>query len=224
MDYPLLIAKNIKKTFLSPEPVEILKDVSLSVQSGEKVAIVGKSGEGKSTLLQILGTIDNPTGGTLTILGKERFNSNDKLRNHSLGFVFQSFHLMIDLTVIDNVLLPMQIARADTSPKSANYKKALHLLERVGLSHRVHFPCKKLSGGEKQRVSIARAFANDPSIIFADEPTGNLDHNSALEIQNLLFECTQEQKKALILVTHNEHLAKSCDSIYILEAGYLHQK
>ncbi len=222
MQQPLLTAENITKIFNTPEPLTLFHDISLEIYPGQKVAIVGKSGEGKSTLLHILGTIEPASSGNIFIKGDiasaERASA---IRNHSIGFIFQSFHLLNDHSVLDNVLMPMKIARKDTSKDSASYLRACALLEEVHLSHRLHFSCKKLSGGERQRVAIARAFANDPDIIFADEPTGNLDHRSALEVQKLLFAFTKMHQKALLLVTHNQELASQCDRCYILENGRL---
>jgi len=218
---PLLIAENIHKYFTKPTHLHILNDISLIVYPKQKIAILGKSGEGKSTLLHILGTIESPTHGKLIIKGQRVHRDPCTLRNHTLGFVFQSFHLLNEQTVLENVLMPMKIARNNTKAGSLSYERAVELIDQVRLSNRIHHTCNTLSGGEKQRVAIARAFANDPDIILADEPTGNLDHKSAQEIQNLLFEFTKSHEKALIVVTHNEELASLCDVRYKLENGYL---
>lgn len=218
---PLLYAEHIDKVFFTPDPLRIIKNVTISVQPHETVAILGKSGEGKSTLMHILGTIEPPTAGKLFIKGELVSNDPCVIRNKELGFIFQSFHLLNDQTVLENVLMPMKIARTNTKIQSPGYQRALDLIDQVGLTHRMHFACNKLSGGERQRAAIARAFANDPDIIFADEPTGNLDHNTAIDVQQLLFSFTKSHKKALVLVTHNEELAKLCDTHYRLENGNL---
>lgn len=220
---PILVAENITKSFSYPVKLEILRGVTLALYPQKSVAIVGRSGEGKTTFLHILGTIDDPTTGKLMIAGQDATGRlRDILRNRHIGFIFQAFHLISDATALENVLMPLKIARQNTKKGSAAYMKAYELLEMVGLKERMHFPVTKLSGGEKQRVAIARAFACDPDIIFADEPTGNLDHQTAQEIQDLLLRCTREKGKALLLVTHNLQLAKLADECYELENGILH--
>jgi lipoprotein-releasing system ATP-binding protein len=219
---PILEAKNITKRFPHPSPLEILKGIDLAIYPGKSMAIVGKSGEGKTTLLHILGTIDDSSTGKLFIAGKEATSSEkDAIRNQHIGFIFQSFHLLADTCVLDNLLMPVKIARKSTSKGSFHYNKAIELLEMVGLADRIHFSSNKLSGGEKQRVAIARAFMNDPEIILADEPTGNLDHETAHDIQELLLNAVQKAGKALVLVTHNLQLATLLDACYELEGGYL---
>ncbi|MBS0654672.1 MAG: ABC transporter ATP-binding protein [Verrucomicrobia bacterium] len=222
MNDPILKAEKITKTFTSPAPLELLKGIDLELYKGTSTAIIGKSGEGKSSLLHILGTLDEPTTGTLWINGKEVYYPKaNLLRNRHLGFVFQAFHLLSDITAIDNLLIPRAIARYDVGPKSESFHKAVELLQKVGLYERRHLPAIKLSGGEKQRLAIARAFMCDPDILFADEPTGNLDHITAIEIQNLLFSWVEEEKKTLLVVTHSQDLARSCNASYLLESGLL---
>lgn len=219
---PILSAKNIRKTFTRPTQTEILKGISLDLFAKESIAIMGSSGEGKSTLLHILGTLEEPTSGDLTIAGKSVLkNPPPVLRNRHIGFVFQSFNLLEDYTVLQNVLMPALIGGVDISKDSKAYKRALELLARMGLKERVHFHTKLLSGGEKQRVSLARALCNDPEIILADEPSGNLDHTTAKYIHELLMELVKEFDKALIVVTHNSTLASLCDRKLILCDGYL---
>ncbi len=218
----ILSAKKIAKSYASPIPVEVLSDVSLDVHQGETVAITGKSGEGKSTLLHILGTLEQSTSGTLEICEKTPSPHNvSHLRNKSIGFIFQSFNLLENYTTIENVLMPAKIGRLDTSPKSPAYAHAKALLEEVGLSDRADFPAKLLSGGEKQRAAIARAFCNDPDIIFADEPSGNLDHTHSCIIHALLIGSAKKRNKALIIVTHDKELAALCDTTYHLMNGTL---
>lgn len=218
----VLQAQNITKSFFYPAPLQLLKGISLEVCRGQSVAIVGKSGEGKTTLLHILGTLDVPTEGTLSILGKDvGLQNRNLLRNQHLGFVFQAFHLLEDATVMENILLPLAIARQDVGIQSENYSKAQELLQKLGLYDRMNLPALKLSGGEKQRLGIGRAFITNPDIIFADEPTGNLDHKTANEIQDLLFSWVEEQGKALIAVTHSLDMAKRCHTTYHLESGQL---
>lgn len=220
--HPALQAKGIFKSFYNPTKVSILKNLELTVFSGETVAIKGRSGEGKSTLLQILGTLDSPCTGELNILGqKVSFFNKSKIRNSNLGFIFQSFHLLDDYTALENVLMPAKIARISTHAGSPAYKRALDLLDSVGLSLRAHFNTKLLSGGEKQRVSIARALCNDPDIIFADEPSGNLDKQTASIIHDLLIKFAKEQNKTLIVVTHDDNLANLTDTRYNLIDGLL---
>ncbi len=222
MNNIVLKAENITKTFLEPAPLELLKGINLEVGHGQSVAIVGKSGEGKTTLLHILGSLDEPTSGTLTILGQNITAQNKNiLRNRSIGFVFQAFHLLEDATVLENILLPLAIARQDISPRSKNYLKAIELLQKLGLYERRNLHALKLSGGEKQRLGIGRAFITNPEIIFADEPTGNLDHQTAAEIQELLLTWVENEGKALIVVTHSQDLAKRCHKTYILESGLI---
>lgn len=220
-----LEAIQLKKTFFSPAPTEVLKGVDLSVPKGTSVAIMGKSGEGKSTLIHILGTLENPSSGTLKILGKsvDTYDGN-LLRNQKLGFVFQSYHLLEDYTVLENVLLPAKIGRSDVTKKSEKYQKALFLIEEVGLSDRKDIPVKKLSGGEKQRACIARAFLNDPEILFADEPSGNLDRASSIQVHEMLLYFTKAQKKTLILVTHDPLLANLCDWVFLMRDGKLEKQ
>lgn len=219
---PLLEAKHISKAFHHPKTVHILKDISLQVQSGESVAIVGRSGEGKSTLLQILGTLEDPSQGSLYIDGQKVLSSNrTRLRNEKIGFVFQSFHLLEDYTTLENVLMPARIARQPTGKGSQAEQRAFILLEKVGLTDRAHFHTKLLSGGEKQRVALARAMCNDPSLILADEPSGNLDRQTAQLIHEILLHFAQDQHKALLLVTHDRELAQLCTQQYELRNGLL---
>lgn len=219
---PLLEAKKIRKTFCDPTPVEILQDVDLTVAHGETVAILGRSGSGKSTLLQILGTLDNPTEGSLFFQGAP-FNrwKIPFLRNHEIGFVFQSFHLLEDDTALENVLMPAKIARKSTHATSSAYERACRLLTKVGLSERAHLPAKWLSGGEKQRVSLARAMMNEPKILFADEPSGNLDGETSAIIHRLLLDFAKESFAALVIVTHDPALSRMCQKQYLLKDGVL---
>lgn len=216
---PLLSAQEIYKTYPGPKPLPILKGLSFTLLKGESVAIMGRSGEGKSTLLQILGTLDQPDSGTLSILGNEvTKRSLNELRSQAIGFLFQSFHLLEDFSLLDNVLMPATIARR--SRKEA-MPRAMHLIERVGLRGREKQMVKTLSGGERQRVALARALCNDPAILFADEPTGNLDYQTACQVQDLLLSLTKDEQKSLVLVTHNEDLAALCDRRLLLREGLL---
>lgn len=218
---PILSAKKISKTFTHPLSVEVLKSVSLDIYPGESVAIMGASGEGKSTLLQILGTLEAPTSGELIIAGKSvSTHPSPSLRNQHIGFVFQGFNLLDDYTVLQNVLMPALIAGELIHKNAPAYKRACALLEKVGLSHRMNFSTKLLSGGEKQRAALARALCNDPEILLADEPTGNLDHDTSSRIQELLTHSVKELNKSLIVVTHDKALAELCDRKLILCDGH----
>ena len=200
--------------------IRILQGLNLEIVSGEQVAIIGSSGSGKSTLLSLLAGLDVPTGGIVQVQGAV-FSSLDEdgralERAKHMGFVFQSFQLLPSLTALENVMLPLQL-------KNQASAKVLSLdaLTKVGLSHRVqHYP-KQLSGGEQQRVAIARAFATQPSILFADEPTGNLDNATGQMIIELLFNMNTEAGTTLVLVTHDEHLASRCHRQLKLENGVL---
>lgn len=219
MNTPVLQARNLRKSFSFPTEIAILDDISLDLFAGESIAIMGPSGEGKSTLLHILGTLEEPTSGTITIDGVIADGANaPRLRNKNIGFVFQSFNLLDDYTVLENVLMPAKIS--GHSFKQGR-EKGMELLDSVGLSHRASFATKLLSGGEKQRVAIARALCNDPGILLADEPSGNLDHSSQMKIHELLLQASSKQKKGLIIVTHHSGLSSLCDRKLILCAGKL---
>lgn len=218
----ILRASNIHKAFFQPTEIHILKGINLTVARGETVAITGRSGEGKSTLLQLLGTLERPCQGKLEITGQvvSRYNQA-KIRNRSLAFIFQSFHLLEDYTALENVLMPARIARQNISKGSTTYQRCCHLLEQVGLGNRTHFYTKLLSGGEKQRVAIARALCNDPDLILADEPSGNLDKETASTIHQLLLDFAHQGQKSVIIVTHDQQLANLCDTRYVLSNGVL---
>lgn len=223
MEQPVILhAKKLKKSFHNPAEVQILRNLDLKVRKGETIAIMGRSGEGKSTLLQILGTLESACAGSLEIDGQvvSSFNKS-RIRNQKLGFIFQSFHLLEDYTALENVLIPARIARMDISPGKKTYERACNLLEHVGLKDRLHFNTKLLSGGEKQRVAIARALCNDPDIILADEPSGNLDKQTSRYIHELLLDLSHSQGKTLIIVTHDPDLAKMCSLRYNLVDGQL---
>ncbi len=213
----ILSAKQLCKKFSSPHTVELLRGIDLQIAAGESIAITGRSGEGKTTLLHILGTLEPFDSGKLIIAGKpiESVNSA-QLRNQFLGFVFQSFNLLEDFSVLDNVLMPARIARTNPSPEHG-----LRLLAKVGLEQRADFPAKLLSGGERQRAAIARALCNSPKILFADEPTGNLDRAHATAIGQLLFDIAHTENMTLILVTHDQELAGRCHRTYALSNGIL---
>ena len=208
----ILKATKISKSFKTPVVVRVLGEISLEVDAGETVAITGKSGEGKTTLLHILGTLETPTTGEVEICGEK---ASAKLRNEQIGFIFQAYNLLEEYTVLENVLMPAKIG------KKEKRKEALALLEEVGLSHRLHFPAKLLSGGEKQRVALARAFLNDPALILADEPSGNLDHANSHMIYDLLLNAAKKRNKALVVVTHDQELASLCQKHYSLMDGKL---
>jgi len=200
--------------------LHILQDINFTIESGESVAIVGASGSGKTTLLSMLAGLDLPTSGTVELNGTEitclTEDQRAGVRADNVGFVFQSFQLLPSLTALENVMLPAELKGA-LDP----HKTALQFLERVGLAGRTsHYP-RQLSGGEQQRVAIARAFASDAPILFADEPTGNLDTRTGATIIELLFELNQEQDRTLVLVTHEQRLADRCGRILELSAGQL---
>lgn len=213
--------EGLRKQVVSPEgPLVILDDIHFTIHRGESVAVVGASGSGKSTLLSLLAGLDVPSSGRVWLAGAD-LNQLDEdgralLRARRVGFVFQSFQLLIGLTALENVMLPLELA-GQSDPRSA----ALELLERVGLKARArHYPTQ-LSGGEQQRVAIARAFAGNPDVLFADEPTGNLDQKTGHRVVELLFTLNREQGTTLVLVTHDPELAAYCDRILELDDGHL---
>lgn len=218
MTFPILSAQGISKKFTHPTAIEVLKNIDLDLYPGDSVAITGRSGEGKSTLLQILGTLDTPSSGSLKLMGKEAARQTDRLRNRHIGFVFQSFHLLEDFTALDNIIMPGRIGRGDYK---AARQKGLALLEKLGLKDRADHFAKQLSGGEKQRVACARAFFNDPDLILADEPSGNLDKQTATLIHSLLLDFAHKENKALLLVTHDPDLAALCKKQFRLIDGQL---
>ncbi len=218
----MLKAENLSKTFHTPIKVDILKNISLKVGEQESIAIMGTSGAGKSTLLHILGTLEKPDSGSLTFLNRPKTDIA-QLRNEEIGFVFQSFFLIDHLSVLQNVLMPARIARKPLGKNSDAFLRAQELLKKVGLYERRHQLTRTLSGGEKQRACIARALCNNPSIVFADEPTGNLDQETSKVVQDLLLETIKSEKKSLIVVTHDERFASCCDKVYHLKGGQLHQ-
>lgn len=200
--------------------LEILKGIDLEIKAAETVAIVGASGSGKSTLLGLLAGLDHATEGQVWIddaeLSALSEDERAELRGERVGFVFQSFQLLPSLTALENVMLPAEIAGAEDAAEQAR-----HFLDRVGLSERLdHYP-RQLSGGEQQRVAIARAFASRPDLLFADEPTGNLDTETGAHVIDLLFELNVETGTTLVLVTHEQRLAARCDRELRLEAGRL---
>ena len=200
----------INKIYRTDEiETQALENVNLEVQKGEFLSIMGPSGCGKSTLLNIMGLLDTPTSGTIEINGTRTENMGDKelaaFRNKTLGFVFQSFHLINSLNVIDNVELPLLYRKMSSSERTALAKQ---VLERVGLSHRMKHMPTQLSGGQCQRVAIARAIVGNPDIILADEPTGNLDSKMGAEVMDLLHKLNREDGRTIVMVTHNEAQAK----------------
>jgi putative ABC transport system ATP-binding protein len=218
---PILEAEGLaRQVDLHGETISILHDVALKVYPGDSVSIVGTSGSGKSTLLALLAGLDAASAGTVRLFGQDLFALDEDrralLRRDRVGFVFQNFQLLPQLSALENVMLPLELAgHADARDRAAQ------LLDRVGLSHRLnHFP-RHLSGGEQQRVALARAFVIHPALLFADEPTGNLDPASGRQIIDLLFRLNREQGTALVLVTHDNELAARCDAIYRLVDGML---
>ncbi len=215
---------NVCKSFGSVErTISVLNGITLELRGGQSVAVMGPSGSGKSTLLHLIGTLDQPTSGTLEINGKNPFSLAEpdlaRFRNRGIGFVFQDHHLLPQYSVLENVMLPaLAFGGNNTNPES----RALVLLERVGLSHRVEHRPAQLSGGESQRTAVARALMNEPSILLCDEPTGNLDHANAESIASLLFELHQQEKNLLIVVTHSQDLACRFEQRFELRDGVLH--
>ncbi len=222
MSKMILRAVDIHKSFTDGKnKVDVITGLSLNVAEGEFVSIVGSSGSGKSTLLHILGGLDLPTRGSI-ILNDQRLDQLGEaergyLRNEHLGFVYQFHHLLPEFTALENVAMPLML-RKDVEFKQAK-ERAEYLLERVGLSHRIKHQPGELSGGERQRVALARALVTKPKLMLADEPTGNLDRKTAVTIFELLADLRQELKMAMLIVTHDEQLAKSADRILHMQDG-----
>lgn len=221
---PLLQARSLGKTVPGPDgELTLLEDIDFTLSAGQSVAITGPSGSGKSTLLGLLAGLDTPTSGEV-LLDSRPFSKLDEdgravRRGELCAFVFQHFHLVNDLNALENVMLPLELKRLDTPRQTA-----IHWLQRVGLEHRLkHFP-STLSGGEQQRVALARAFAVQPQLLFADEPTGSLDHANGGRIGELLFDLNRESGTALVLVTHDTQLAGRCQRQLQLEEGRLFER
>ena len=218
---PILRIANLNKVYRSgSRDLHVLRDIDLEIETGSTTAIVGPSGSGKTTLLGLLAGLDRPTSGTITLDGTELGSrSEDELagiRNQSIGFVFQSFQLIPTLTALENVMVPLELRGERTRDVE---RRALDLLGRVGLADRVdHYPTQ-LSGGEQQRVGIARGFIHQPKILFADEPTGNLDSDTSEQIEDLLFSLNRDEATTLVIVTHDPELASKCGRVVRLRGG-----
>lgn len=221
MDKAILIADKVSKKYLSgSRELTVLDSASFSVDKGEQCAIVGPSGSGKTTLLGLCAGLDQASSGSVVLHGVNLNEMNEDqraaIRNQHVGFVFQQFNLLSGLTAVENVMIPLELKKMKT-PRS----KALELLDAVGLADRAgHYPTQ-LSGGEQQRVSIARAFANEPSILFADEPTGNLDEETGAQIESLLFEMNRMHGTTLVVVTHDMELARKTGRMLRMKGGKL---
>jgi putative ABC transport system ATP-binding protein len=216
----ILEAKEIFKIYKGVnKELTVLDNINFQVTKGEILSIVGPSGSGKTTLLGLCAGLDNPSSGTIKLAGEpiSQLTENEKaeIRNLKVGFIFQNFQLLPTLTALENVMIPMELQGRSIGARA----KAIELLKRVGLGGRHdHYP-SQLSGGEKQRVSLARAFSNDPEILFADEPTGNLDEETGLIVENLLFDLNREKQTTLVIVTHDLELANKTDRIIKLRGG-----
>ncbi|HET7188147.1 MAG TPA: ABC transporter ATP-binding protein [Gemmatimonadaceae bacterium] len=222
----VLSVQGLTKTYVGGDGGEItvFDGVDLDVERGEMVAIVGASGAGKSTLLHLLGALDRPTAGRVLIGGRDLEGMDDDtvstLRNRTVGFVFQFHHLLREFTALENVMMPLRIGGMEEGEARA---RALALLDRVGLSGRVHHRPSALSGGEQQRTAVARALAADPQVLLADEPSGNLDHHNSERLHDLFAELAHEMEIAMVVVTHNRSFAARADRVLQLEDGKLTQ-
>ncbi len=217
----MLSAKGITRSF---GELQILKGIDLEIAEGEVVSIVGSSGAGKTTLLQILGTLDKPNSGQLLLNGKDPFsltsNQLSCFRNQSIGFIFQFHQLLPEFTAAENVMLPALIAGMN---KSDARQRAIELIEVIGLKHRADHRPSELSGGEQQRIAVCRALVNKPSVVFADEPSGNLDSANSEELHKLFFELREKFNQTFIIVTHNETLAGMADRRLVMRDGLIVQ-
>jgi lipoprotein-releasing system ATP-binding protein len=215
----MITANNIEKSYGT---LNVLRGVNIDIQKGEIVSIVGKSGAGKSTLLHILGTLDRADGGSVFINGKNVSTMNNTalsdFRNRNIGFVFQFHHLLPEFNALENVTMPALINRQS---EMAARKRAAELLDYLGLSNRITHKPTELSGGEQQRVAVARALMMNPSVVFADEPSGNLDSASSKDLHNLLFKLRDDFKQTFVIVTHNEELAEMSDRRIVMADGLL---
>ncbi len=222
MTEPLIQAIGLSKSYIDGRRIDVLIDLALRVEAGEAVAIVGQSGVGKSTLLHVLGTLDQPSGGQVLFDGVDLFALREReqavFRNREIGFIFQFHHLLPDFSALENVMMPALIRGLGAGEAEA---RARAVLERVGLGERLTHKPGELSGGEQQRVAVARAVALSPRLVLADEPTGNLDPTTGAEVQSLLMELNREQHITLILVTHNEAFAASAHRTLRLQGGRL---
>ena len=218
----ILQCKKLTKRYQGELDVEVLKGVDLTIAAGERVAIMGVSGSGKSTLMHLLGGLDKPTSGEVILDGVNINQINTtklaKLRNKSLGFIYQSHHLLGEFTVLENAAMPLLIAGLTVKEAKA---RAIALLERVGLGHRIEHKPGELSGGERQRAAIARALINKPSVILADEPTGNLDTKTADSVYQLMLELNQELNISILVVTHDHSLAARMGKVLHMEDGLI---
>lgn len=219
MSDPVIKVDGLTKRF---GDVHVLRGVGFEVAAGESVCVWGPSGAGKSTLLHVLGLLTPPTGGSLVLFGKDiagfSLRETDRMRNEGIGFLFQFHHLLPDLTLLENVTIPLLIRRRSKADAEA---KALPLLERLGLRHRLHHRPSEASGGEQQRAALARALIGEPRLLLADEPTGNLDREHGREVEKLLKEEVKSRGASLVLVTHNEELAAQADRRLVLIDGML---
>jgi lipoprotein-releasing system ATP-binding protein len=223
MEAPLIEATGLAKTYHTPAgDVPVLRQLDLAVGVGEMVAIVGASGVGKSTLLHVLGTLDRPDAGSLRLAGEDVLSLSEPrrcaFRNRTLGFVFQFHHLLPEFSALENVAMPLLIGRGDAG---AAKQRARRLLEELGLAERVLHRPGALSGGEQQRVAVARALAASPRALLADEPTGNLDRTTGERLHGILRSLNKERGLTLVIVTHNEDLARRCDRVLRLDGGRL---
>jgi len=224
----VLSARGLEKTYvMRHKTVSVLRGAELCVASGETVAIVGISGSGKSTLLHILGGLGRPDKGIVTLGESDLYELSEarrsNMRAEKVGFVFQSYHLLPEMSVLENVMLPAMVRRRFRGSGKGMREQAMRLLTAVGIENRsAHMP-QELSGGEQQRVALARALTNGPDIVFADEPTGNLDEGTGSQILKYLFSMTRERGRSLVLVTHNTAIAEQCDRVLHLEEGLLVQ-
>lgn len=213
--------RNLEKTYFGKVNVNVLQNINIKIQAREFVAVIGQSGSGKSTLLNILGALDIPTGGTVLINGADISTLDDDelamLRSDEVGFIFQAHYLLNEFTCLENALMPIMIRRGEVNDKER--KRVLRLLERVGLSDQIDKHPDEMSGGQNQRCAIVRALANDPKIILADEPTGNLDSRSGEEVFALMREMNRESGVAFVMITHDDRLAQAADRILLIEDG-----
>ena len=225
-DQIVLKAKGIDKSFASGgKALQVLKGVDLEILRGTLTAIIGASGVGKSTLLHILGGLDSPDSGEVQVDSTNLFSLSDKelcnFRSRAIGFVFQFHHLLSEFDSVENVMIPQLIANQN---KSTSTHRAYQILEEVGLKERFHHRPSELSGGEQQRLAVARALANDPKLVIADEPTGNLDKKSSRELLELMLKLKSEKQLTFILATHNLEMAKTADLVYEIADGKAHPR